>query len=87
MENKNVYIFIIIFNIRIFAEIVECAGGQYLAKMPLKKDEQIFVVSCESDKKSLAKTIKAGINIQNKEVILTGLLRQKVEFDKHELVI
>jgi len=68
-------------------EIVECAGGQYIPKMPLNNDENTFVVSCEADKKVLNKAIKAGIKIQNKEVILTGLLRQKVEFDKHGLVV
>jgi hypothetical protein len=68
-------------------EIVECAGGQYIPKMPLNNDENTFVVSCEADKKVLTKAIKAGIKIQNKEVILTGLLRQKVEFDKHGLVV
>ena len=69
------------------SEIVECAGGQYIPKMPLNNDENTFVVSCEADKKVLTKAIKAGIKIQNKEVILTGLLRQKVEFDKHGLVV
>ena len=69
------------------SEIVECAGGHYIPKMPLNNDENTFVVSCEADKKVLTKAIKAGIKIQNKEVILTGLLRQKVEFDKHGLVV
>ena len=64
-----------------------CAGGQYLPKMPTKKDDSEFVVSCDKDKNLLAKSAsKVGINIQNTEVILTGLLRQKLEFDKHVLI-
>ena len=65
-----------------------CAGGQYLPKMPTKKDEAVFIVSCDKDKNVLAKSAtKLGINIQNTEVILTGLLRQKLEFDKHKLIM
>ena len=66
-------------------EIVLCAGGQYLDKMPTKKDEDTFIISCSEDKSSLSKALKAGVAIQDKEVLLTGLLRQKLELDKFKL--
>ena len=62
-----------------------CAGGQYLNKMPTKNDDYTFIISCKDDKTRLTKAIKAGINIQDKEVLLTGLLRQKLEFNRNRL--
>lgn len=66
-------------------EIVLCAGGQYLDKMPTINDEGTFIISCSEDKSTLTKALKAGVAIQDKEVILTGLLRQKLELDKYKL--
>ena len=66
-------------------KIVLCAGGQYLDKMPTKKDEETFIISCSEDKSSISKALKAGIAVQDKEVLLTGLLRQKLELDKYKL--
>ncbi len=68
-------------------EIVACAGGQYLSRLPLKPDELTFVISCSADKSIIAKAVKAGVNIQDKEILLTGLLKQKLEFEKYKLSV
>lgn len=68
-------------------EIVQCAGGQYLEKLPTKSDPLTFVISCLDDKAAVSRAVKNGINIQDKEVLLTGLLKQKLDFDKHMLIM
>lgn len=66
------------------SEIVSCAGGQYLDKMPGKPDENTFIISCDADKGVVAK-VKSGVMIADKEVLLTGLLRHKLDLEAHKL--
>ena len=66
---------------------MSCAGGVFLSKMPTQREENTFVISCEKDKNVVNKAIKNEINIMDKEIILTGLLKQKIELDKHRLLI
>ena len=68
-----------------FLEIVCCAGGHYVNRMPQKKHDMTFVISCPKDRTIISKALKSGMNVQDKEVLLTGLLRQKLEFDAHKL--
>ena len=69
----------------IFIEIVQCAGGKYLDRMPAKKDDKVFVISCKEDKAIAMKAARVGINVQDKEVLLTGLFKQKLDFKAHAL--
>ena len=70
-----------------FLEIVTCAGGQYLGRMPTKYDENTFIISCVEDKSIIAKAVKSGMEIQDKEILLSGLLKQKLDFNLHRLSV
>ena len=67
----------------LFSEIVECAGGSWLKQMPKKKSDDIIIISCPEDKNLLKKAINAGFNVQDKEFLLTGLLKQDLNFESH----
>ena len=66
-------------------EIIECAGGSWLKQLPKKNSDDIIVISCPEDKVQLNKAIKAGFNVQNKEFLLTGLLKQHLDFESYVL--
>ena len=66
-------------------EIVECAGGSWLKQMPKKKADDVVIISCREDKDVLNKAIKAGFNVQDKEFLLTGLLKQQLNFKLYAL--
>lgn len=61
--------------------IVGAAGGK-VTSCPRKYDENTIVISCEEDAKKHANLIKLGYSIYTNEVILTGALRQKLQFLK-----
>ena len=69
----------------LFAEIVECAGGSWLKQMPKKNSDDVIIISCPEDKNQLNKAINAGFNVQDKEFVLTGLLKQDLNFKSHLL--
>ena len=53
--------------------------------MPKKKSDDAIIISCPDDKKVLNKAIKAGFNVQDKEFLLTGLLKQHLNFESYAL--
>ena len=63
-----------------FQEVIQCGGGTYLATPPKAVAEGVLVVSCPEDKAVHAKLRKAGLTILDKEFILTGLLKYKVDY-------
>ena len=63
-----------------FTEIVECAGGEWLKQMPKKTSDDTIVISCPEDKTVLNKAIKAGLSCHSKEFLLTGLLKQQLDY-------
>ena len=69
----------------IISDIVESAGGEWLKSVPKKENAGVFVISCAQDKKVLSGAIKANVNIQDKEILLTGLLKGDLDFKKHKL--
>ena len=64
---------------------MESAGGQWLKSLPKKECSSVFVISCPEDKKILTNALKSDINIQDKEILLTGLLKGDLDFKKHQL--
>ena len=55
--------------------------------MPTKYDENTFIISCVEDKSIIAKAVKSGMEIQDKEILLSGLLKQKLDFNLHRLSV
>ena len=53
--------------------------------MPRKGSSDIVIISCPEDKSDVKKAVKLGFNVQDKEFLLTGLLKQKLDFDSHVL--
>ncbi|XP_042142580.1 mediator of DNA damage checkpoint protein 1 [Ixodes scapularis] len=66
-------------------EIVSCAGGKYLAKMPTRYADKIVIVSCEEDRRTLAQAKKSSIPVVTAEFVLSGLLRYQLDVKKHTL--
>ncbi|CAN8006081.1 unnamed protein product, partial [Ixodes pacificus] len=66
-------------------EIVSCAGGKYLAKMPTRFADKTVVVSCEDDRRTHAQAKKSGIPVVTAEFVLSGLLRYQLDVEKHTL--
>ena len=64
-------------------EIVISAGGTYLSKLPVKPEGKCFVVTCKEDEGSCGRAKQAGVQCVDKEIILTGLLRQKIVVQDH----
>lgn len=53
--------------------------------MPKENADDVIIISCREDKKVLKKAIKAGFNVQDKELLLTGLLKQQLNFKLYAL--
>ena len=60
--------------------MVECAGGTWLKAPPRKAEANLFVISCPEDQTEQDKLAKVGIKIVDKEILLTGLLKQVLDF-------
>lgn len=67
------------------ADIVECAGGDYLHSAPKKYAPQIRIISCGQDKRMWPAFKSLGIPILGEEFILTGLLRHELLLDEFVL--
>ncbi|XP_068722051.1 PAX-interacting protein 1-like [Montipora capricornis] len=79
-------------------EIILCAGGQVLASIPSQQQliewknsttekgmPVLLVISCEKDVQLCADFIKKGFEIHNAELILSGVLKQQLDFDLYKL--
>jgi len=68
--------------------IVAC-GGKALIRPPVKWPERAVIISREEDlttaRKFLTKAPKT-VTVQSTEFILTGILRQEIDFDKYKLM-
>jgi len=65
--------------------MVECAGGTWLKSLPRKAEENQFVLSCPEDKAESEKLAKSGIKVVDKEMLLSGLLKQTLDFKAYAL--
>ncbi|RUS26391.1 hypothetical protein BC938DRAFT_470824 [Jimgerdemannia flammicorona] len=68
-------------------ELVEAAGGQFLANEPVDTDnkEGVVVIGCKEDIKACQSLDAMGFQVMSSEFILTGILRQKLEYASHKL--
>ncbi|XP_011859903.1 PREDICTED: uncharacterized protein LOC105557314 isoform X2 [Vollenhovia emeryi] len=68
--------------------IVSSCGGKALLRPPIKWPERAVILSCEEDlpnaRKFLSKAPKT-VTVQSTEFILTGILRQEMDFEKYKL--
>ena len=62
-------------------EIIECGGGTFLKTLPLPNTAcpDLYVVSSKEDKKQTDPLAKAGVPVMDKEWLLSGLLKYKLD--------
>ena len=60
--------------------MVECAGGTWLKTIPRKAEENQFFLTCPEDKGEVEKLAKSGIKVVDREMLLSGLLKQTLDF-------
>ena len=61
------------------SEIIQCGGGEYIKELPSSSEPELYIVSCQEDKKMAASLAKAGVPVMDKEWLLTGLLKYKLD--------
>ncbi|XP_064486200.1 mediator of DNA damage checkpoint protein 1-like isoform X2 [Ornithodoros turicata] len=66
-------------------EIITCAGGKYLSKIPQRFVEKTVIISCALDKKAYSAAAKKSIPVVSSEFLLTGLLQYKIDIEKYAL--
>lgn len=66
-----------------FKEIIESAGGCYLTSAPKLPDSQTFIISSPQDRAANDKFRKTGFNVMDKEFVLSGLLKYKMDSSQH----
>ncbi|KAJ7380910.1 PAX-interacting protein 1 [Desmophyllum pertusum] len=79
-------------------EIIQCAGGQvlttvpsqqYLAELKCKAVEQgspiLLIISCDKDYQLCSEFIRKGFDIHNAELVLSGVLKQRLDLDLYKL--
>lgn len=66
-------------------DIIQSAKGEFLSSMPRMNDNKVFVISCMEDRSVCKKPLEAGIPVVSAEIVLTGILRQELDFEEHKL--
>jgi len=60
-------------------DFIECGGGEFLETLPTQQMPGLTVVSCSDDKKLTTNLNKMGVPIMDKEWMLSGLLKYKLD--------
>ncbi|EPZ31361.1 hypothetical protein O9G_005877 [Rozella allomycis CSF55] len=69
--------------------IIQAAGGRIVTELDanINSEEKLIIISCDDDQKIWHEINEmSGLPIHSAEFILTGVLRQKVEFENHILL-
>lgn len=59
-------------------DIIECSGGVFVEDLPGTASSDLYIVSCDEDKKLTESLARAGVPVMNKEWLLSGLLKYKL---------
>ncbi|CDZ98130.1 Signaling protein SWIFT and related BRCT domain proteins [Phaffia rhodozyma] len=75
---------------QVLKRIIESAGGQLTNKIPhakifIDKPDDCFLISAEADRDLWRPLKNKGVTAYSRELILTSILAQKLEFSKHAL--
>ncbi|XP_068690572.1 enolase-phosphatase E1-like isoform X1 [Montipora foliosa] len=69
-------------------DIIQSAKGKVLSSIPQSiEDNRVFVISCNEDKSVWKKPLEARIPVVSAEILLTGILRQELDFKQHKLFV
>ena len=61
------------------SDIIQCGGGEFIKELPTSSDPALYIVSCQEDRKKTAALAKSGVPVMDKEWLLTGLLKYKLD--------
>lgn len=61
--------------------IVQCAGGQYVDKMPITQDNNVLIISCNEDEDLCFPAVQNCMTVHSSELLLSGVLRQALDRD------
>ena len=60
-------------------EIIECGGGTFVKNLPKEASPDLYVVSTKEDRKQTDPLAKSGVPVMDKEWLLSGLLKYKLD--------
>ena len=60
-------------------DFIVCGGGEFLETLPTEPVPGLHIVSCSEDKKLISVLAKLGVPIMDKEWMLSGLLKYKLD--------
>ncbi|XP_054477540.1 LOW QUALITY PROTEIN: mediator of DNA damage checkpoint protein 1 [Anoplopoma fimbria] len=66
-------------------DIISSSGATFLPKMPSSHKPQTVVIACEEDWPLCGPALSASLPVVTAEFILTGILQQKLDLQKHKL--
>ena len=59
-------------------DIIECSGGVFVEDLPGTVSSDLYIVSCDEDRHLTESLARAGVPVMNKEWLLSGLLKYKL---------
>ena len=60
-------------------EIIECGGGTFVKNLPTAASPDVYIVSTKEDRKLTSPLAKSGVPVMDKEWLLSGLLKHKLD--------
>ena len=60
-------------------DFIECGGGEFIETLPSDALPGLHIVSCSEDKELTSALAKTGVPVMDKEWMLSGLLKYKLD--------
>ena len=60
-------------------DFIECGGGEFIETLPSTPLPDLYIVCCAEDKKLTIALGKLGVSVMDKEWMLSGLLKYKLD--------
>ncbi|XP_043237292.1 mediator of DNA damage checkpoint protein 1-like isoform X2 [Amphibalanus amphitrite] len=66
-------------------EVIECAGGLFLPRLPRSSADRVAVISCGEDARHWPAARRLHLPVVSAELLLTGVLHQRIDVRRHAL--
>eukprot|EP01119_Soliformovum_irregulare_P006572 TRINITY_DN1873_c0_g1_i5.p1 TRINITY_DN1873_c0_g1~~TRINITY_DN1873_c0_g1_i5.p1 ORF type:complete len:540 (+),score=144.09 TRINITY_DN1873_c0_g1_i5:1075-2694(+) len=70
----------------VLKDLIKASEGTVLTRLPVKYHEENIILSCEEDLEKAQHLAKLGYTIYTPEFLLSGILHQKLEYDKNVFI-
>ena len=60
-------------------DFIECGGAEFIKETPTKLSPGLHIVTCSDDRNSISHLHQFGIPLMDKEWLLSGLLKYKLD--------